>query len=82
MGVGVAIEVFALDVGGPVWRKALAVALVVSGAVTAVGAAVRWVAVERAMRERRTLPAPALVPVLVLLLAVAALLLVLALVAV
>jgi putative membrane protein len=50
--------------------------------VTAVGAAVRWVGVERAMRERRTLPAPTLVPVLVLLLAVAALLVVLALVAI
>jgi putative membrane protein len=81
MGAGVAIEVFSLDVGGSGWRKALAIVLVLAGAVVAVGAAVRWVGVEWAMRERRTLPAPSLVPVLVLLLAVAAFLVVLALAA-
>jgi putative membrane protein len=78
MGAGVALEVFSVDVGGSGWRRALAVVLVVSGAVTAIGAAVRWVRVERAMRETRTLPAPSLVPVLSLLLVVAGVLVVLA----
>jgi putative membrane protein len=80
MGAGVAIEVFSVDVGGTTSRKLLAVVLVVAGAVVAVGAAVRWFNVERAMRLDRTLPAPSLVPVLVLLVAVTAVLVVLAIV--
>ena len=37
---------------------------VVAGLCIAAGAAVRWVRVERAMREGRPLPVPAIVPVL------------------
>jgi putative membrane protein len=82
MGAGVAIEVFSLDVGDESWRRALAVVLVVAGALTAIGSAVRWFRVERAMRVSRTLPAPSLVPVLVGLLVLSGVLVVLAFLAV
>jgi putative membrane protein len=81
MGAGVAIEVFSIDVGGPTWRRVVAVVLVAAGAGLAVGSATRWVRVERAMRSQRTLPAPALLPALVLLMVVTGLLVAIAILA-
>lgn len=45
-------------------RRALAASLIVLGAALAVGALSRWVSVERAMREQRSLPSPGLAPLL------------------
>lgn len=45
-------------------RSLAAVVAMGLGVLIAAGAAVRWLRVERAMREQRPLPAPAIVPVL------------------
>lgn len=60
---GVGLEAFVVDMP-PVLRRVLAAGLVLLGAALAVGAFVRWVATERALRARRSLPLPALVPLL------------------
>ena len=44
--------------------RTLAAVLILLGAVLAVGALSRWVSVERAMREQRSLPSPGLLPLL------------------
>lgn len=61
---GVALGAFDIPGLGATMRTALAVFVMAVGLVIAVGAAVRWVRVERAMRAHRPLPVPAIIPVL------------------
>ncbi len=68
---GVAIEGFALNLDPDV-RGVVVVILVLLGLAVAVGAGVRWLRVERAMRQERALPFPVLIPFLVLATVVAA----------
>ena len=68
---GVAIEGFALELDPDV-RSVVVVILVLIGLAVAVGAGVRWLRVERAMRQDRALPFPVLIPFLVLATVVAA----------
>jgi putative membrane protein len=63
---GIAVEAFTPAIFLPETRTALAVLLLLLAMVVAVGAAVRWLKVERAMRRARPLPLPALIPVLAL----------------
>ena len=56
--------------------RVVAVALALAGAALAAGALPRWVGLERALRQRRPLPAPVLVPLLSVLVAAAAVVLV------
>ncbi|MDK8895730.1 DUF202 domain-containing protein [Corynebacterium sp. MSK006] len=61
---GVALGAFELEGLPREVRVALAVFVIAVGLVISLGAAVRWLRVERAMREHRPLPVPAIVPVL------------------
>jgi len=61
---GVAIEAFPIAGLGPTVRMWLAVFVTAVGMFIAGGAAFRWVRVERAMRNERPLPMPAIVPLL------------------
>lgn len=45
-------------------RRIAAVVIIVIGMLIALGAAIRWVRVERAMRHAKPLPVPAIAPVL------------------
>ncbi len=58
MGGGVAIDAF--NVATPTMRAILASALVALGGLCAAAAALRWARVEKALRERRPLPAASL----------------------
>ena len=61
---GIALEAFRLpNVPSWLWGGAAILVLLV-GMFIALGAAVRWVRVERAMRESRALPVPGIVPFL------------------
>lgn len=61
---GVALEALPID-GIPEHLRSIgAVVSIVLGILLAGGAAARWLRVERAMRENRPLPAPAIVPAL------------------
>lgn len=61
---GIALEAFAIPGIPPQLRTLAAAVVVVLGMAIAAGAAVRWVRVERALRHRKPLPAPAIVPFL------------------
>jgi putative membrane protein len=61
---GIAVEAFTADVFVADIRKALAVTLLLLGMVISASACVRWLNVERAMRQRSPLPLPLLVPLL------------------
>ncbi|WP_248122749.1 YidH family protein [Micrococcus lacusdianchii] len=61
---GVAVEAFAGEMFPPTVRFTLGALLLVVGALLALGAGVRWLRVERAMRNARPLPLPLVVPVL------------------
>jgi putative membrane protein len=63
---GVALEALPIDTvpGGRDLRNTGALVALCLGIVLAAGAAFRWLRVERAMREQRPLPAPAIVPAL------------------
>lgn len=61
----VALEGFGLHLD-PTVRSILAAGLVVIGAAVGIGAGIRWVRVEQAMRHGRALPFPSLIPLLVL----------------
>lgn len=61
---GIALEAFGLGGLNPETRQMAAVALILVGAAIAMGAAVRWVRIERALRHKKPLPAPGIVPVL------------------
>lgn len=61
---GIALEAFQLPTLDPTMRKFAAGVIIVIGMFIALGAAVRWIRVERAMRHSRPLPVPAIVPIL------------------
>ncbi|CAM3572144.1 YidH family protein [Micrococcus flavus] len=61
---GVAVEAFTGEMFPPTVRLTLSALLLVVGALLALGAGVRWLRVERAMRNARPLPLPLIVPVL------------------
>lgn len=61
---GIAVEAFTADVFVADIRKALAVTLLLLGMLISASACVRWLNVERAMRQRSPLPLPLLVPLL------------------
>ncbi|MCT2338297.1 YidH family protein [Corynebacterium sp. p3-SID1056] len=61
---GIAIEAFDLPGIEPATRTLIAALIVVLAMAISLGAAVRWVRLERALRHGRPLPAPAIVPVL------------------
>ncbi len=61
---GIAVEAFTPDTFEPPVRTALAVILLVLALVLALAAGLRWLRVERAMRQQAPLPLPVLVPLL------------------
>jgi putative membrane protein len=61
---GIAIEAFTSDLFLEPVRKSLAVLLLLLGMVLSAGAAVRWIRVERSMRNKTPLPLPLIVPLL------------------
>ncbi|PVZ19644.1 MULTISPECIES: YidH family protein [unclassified Pseudomonas] len=64
MAGGIAVEAFTADIFLPDVRKLLAIALLLLGLLLSASACVRWLNVERAMRNQAPLPLPLLVPVL------------------
>ncbi|WP_019158240.1 YidH family protein [Brevibacterium senegalense] len=69
---GIAVEAFTGDLFPTAIRQILAILLLVLGMLLAGGAAVRWLNVERAMRRKKPLPVPLIVPIVSLVSAVAA----------
>ncbi|SER32436.1 DUF202 domain-containing protein [Arthrobacter sp. OV608] len=61
---GIAIEAFTSDLFLQPVRKGLAVVLLLLGMLLSAGAIVRWLHVERSMRNRVPLPLPLIVPLL------------------
>lgn len=61
---GIAIEAFTADLFLEPVRKSLAVLLLLLGMLLSAGAAVRWIRVERSMRNKTPLPLPLIVPLL------------------
>lgn len=59
---GIAVEAFAI-LEGPA-RKSVAVLLLILGMFVTGGSFVRWIGVERALRNQRSLPLPLIAPVL------------------
>jgi putative membrane protein len=59
---GIAIEAFTSDLFLEPVRKSLAVLLLLLGMLLSGGAAVRWIRVERSMRNKTPLPLPLVVP--------------------
>lgn len=69
---GIAVEAFTQDIFDETARKVLGTALLVLGGILAASAAGRWLRVETAMRQQRSLPIPIWVPLIALVCAVAA----------
>lgn len=63
---GIALQAFDIPSLSASMQKFGALVMVGVALIVAVVSAFRWIVVERAMRERKPLPAPVLVPVLVL----------------
>src|ERR1700712_778587 len=61
---GIAVEAFTGDVFSPGLRRAVARSLLAWAMLVSASACVRWLKVERAMRQRKPLPLPVLVPIL------------------
>jgi putative membrane protein len=61
---GIAIEAFTADLFMEPVRKVLAVLLLLLGMLLSAGAAIRWIRVERSMRNKTPLPLPLIVPLL------------------
>ncbi|MEO8283674.1 MAG: DUF202 domain-containing protein [Pseudarthrobacter sp.] len=61
---GIAIEAFTSGLFAEPVRKVLAVLLLLLGMLLSAGAAVRWIRVERSMRNNTPLPLPLVVPLL------------------
>lgn len=64
MAGGVALAAFPIDHVPENYRTFLAVMVISIGLLIAMGAAFRWLRVERAMREKKPLPTPMIIPVL------------------
>lgn len=69
---GIGLAAFTITGMDPRAQKVAALGLVAVAFVVSVGAVIRWVRVERAMRTKRPLPAPTLAPILSLVLAIGA----------
>lgn len=63
---GIALEAFEIPSLSTQMQQLGAIAVVVMALLIALGAAVRWIRVERAMRKDRPLPVPAIVPLITL----------------
>ncbi len=61
---GIAFEAFPIENISSTVRTSIAVFIIVIGMLIAAGAAGRWLNVERAMRHKKPLPVPAIVPLL------------------
>ena len=61
---GIAVEAFTADLFIPEIRKTVALLLLLLAMVIGAGAFVRWLGVERAMRNKTPLPLPLLAPIL------------------
>jgi putative membrane protein len=61
---GIAVEAFTSDVFTPGLRRGVALSLLVLALLVSASACLRWLKVERAMRQRKPLPLPVLVPIL------------------
>jgi putative membrane protein len=61
---GIAVEAFTGEVFSPDLRRGVALSLLVLAMLVSASACVRWLKVERAMRQRKPLPLPVLVPIL------------------
>ncbi|MDQ1054664.1 putative membrane protein [Arthrobacter sp. SORGH_AS 212] len=61
---GIAIEAFTSDLFLEPVRKGLAIVLLLLGMLLSAGAALRWLRVERSMRNKAPLPLPLIVPLL------------------
>ncbi|MCY1272436.1 hypothetical protein D9M68_144620 [compost metagenome] len=61
---GIAVETFTLDVFTPEVRKTLSVSLLLMAMLISGSACVRWLNIERALRNKVALPLPLLVPLL------------------
>ncbi|MBH3341710.1 MULTISPECIES: YidH family protein [unclassified Pseudomonas] len=64
LGGGIAVETFASHAFEPWLRLCITLSLLSLSLLLSVGACLRWLTVERALRHRRALPLPALVPTL------------------
>lgn len=69
---GIAVEAFTQELFDETARKVLGTSLLVLGGLLAVSAAVRWLRVESAMRQKRSLPLPIWIPLIALICAIAA----------
>lgn len=59
---GIAVEAFTADLFMEPARKGISVLLLLLGMLLSAGAVLRWLRVERSMRNRRPLPLPLIVP--------------------
>lgn len=64
LGGGIAVETFAGQAFAPWLRLSITLSLLALSLLLSLGACLRWLAVERALRHRSALPLPALVPAL------------------
>ena len=64
LGGGIAVETFAGHAFEPWLRLCITLSLLSLSVLLSVGACLRWLAVERALRHRRALPLPVLIPAL------------------
>jgi len=69
---GIAVEAFTEELFDETARKILGTSLLVLGGILAGSAAARWLRVEAAMRQKRTLPLPIWIPLIALVCATAA----------
>lgn len=69
---GIAVEAFTQEIFDDTARKVLGTILLVLGGILAASAAGRWLRVEAAMRQKRSLPIPLWIPLIALCCAVAA----------
>ncbi|GEN22935.1 membrane protein [Halomonas cupida] len=63
MACGVAIETFTADLLSPLLRSTMAASLLILAAAISGCACLRWLAVERALRRKESLPLPLQVPI-------------------
>ncbi|UDI90324.1 YidH family protein [Pseudomonas sp. IAC-BECa141] len=75
LGGGIAVEALAVNAFAPPLRMGMALSLMLVSLLISSGACLRWLRVERALRQGRALPLPTLVPLLTLACVFAALML-------
>ncbi|HEY4536044.1 MAG TPA: DUF202 domain-containing protein [Enteractinococcus sp.] len=69
---GIAVEAFTHEIFDDTARKVLGTLLLILGGLLAASAAGRWLRVEAALRQKRSLPIPLWIPLIALICAVAA----------